>query len=96
MAGLRNNPQFATIRSMTQADPASIRSRGLCNVEHEIPGGDQCCCFSRNIAQVTPKNIYFYYQKIYIYRIKVSKKINNLILKKKNTGGDVQVGRWLG
>ena len=24
MAGLRNNPQFATIRSMIQADPASL------------------------------------------------------------------------
>ena len=32
----------------------------------------QCCRFSRNIAQVTPKIIYFYYQK-YIYRIEVSR-----------------------
>ena len=27
---------------------------------------EQCCRFSRNIAQVTPKIMYFYYQKIYL------------------------------
>ena len=26
----------------------------------------QYCCISRSIAQVTPKNIYFYYQKMYL------------------------------
>ena len=41
---------------------------------------NQCCRFSRNIAQVTLINIYFYYRK-YINRMKVSK-YNNEILKK--------------
>ena len=42
---------------------------------------NQCCRFSRNTAQVTPKIIYFYYQKIYLHDQSIQK-INNLILKK--------------
>ena len=40
----------------------------------------QCFYFSRNIGQVTPKIIYFYYLKI-IFWIQVSKKTFHLILK---------------
>ena len=29
-------------------------------------GAAQCCSFSRNVALVTPKNIYFHYQKNYL------------------------------
>ena len=41
----------------------------------------QCCRFSRNTAKVTPKIIYFYYQKIYLQDQSIQK-INYLILKK--------------
>ena len=40
----------------------------------EVNDYRQCCRFSRNIAQVTPKIIYFYCQKKNAYRIEVSKK----------------------
>ena len=52
----------------------------------KVPGREQCCCFSQKIAQVTQKIICFYHQKMYIYRIKVSNKINNRILKENFTG----------
>ena len=46
----------------------------------------QCFFFSRNTAQVTPKNIYFYYLEIYLQDQSITymiyKKINKLILKK--------------
>ena len=45
-------------------------------------GDQQRCRFSRIIAYVTLIFFYFYYQKIYFFRIKVSKKINYLILRK--------------
>ena len=45
------------------------------------------CChqrnfFGRNISWASPKTTYFYYKKICIYKIKVSKKKIDLILKK--------------
>ena len=49
----------------------------------EAPGGlKQCCRFSRNIAYITPKIIYFNIKK-YIYTIKVSNK--KIIKLKKKT-----------
>ena len=38
-----------------------------------IIAGDHCFRFSRNIAYVTPKNIYFYYQKNYLYDQSIQK-----------------------
>ena len=43
----------------------------------------QCCRFSRSIAEVTPKIIYFHYQKIYLWDQNIQK-IYYLILKKKS------------
>ena len=34
---------------------------------------EQCCRFSRNIAQVTPKIIYFYYQRIFLHDESIQK-----------------------
>ena len=44
-------------------------------------GNEQCGRFSRNIAEVALKIIYFYYQKIYLLD-QIIQKINYLILKK--------------
>ena len=40
----------------------------------------QCCRFSRNIAEVTPKNFHLYYQTI-IYRFKLLKKTSSILKK---------------
>ena len=49
-------------------DDASLSAYGLSeyNRSDEVSSRSQCCRFSRNIAQVTPKIINFYYQKIYL------------------------------
>ena len=51
-----------------------------------LMGDTQCCRFSRNIAQVTPKIIYFYYQKKMFVGSKYPK--NTLINVEKNFTGD--------
>ena len=53
-----------------------------------VTGAEQCCRFSRNIAQVALENSLIFTIKKYINRIKVSEKRILLILKKNFTGAE--------
>ena len=64
-----------------QCDLSDISDKTASLVPTRQHADEQWCRFSRNIAEVTPKIIYFYYQKIYI-QDKSIQKINYLILKK--------------
>ena len=53
----------AAMTSLVQSNSTILSET---RVHHRRLGGSQCCRFSRNIALVTPKNIYFYDQKTYL------------------------------
>ena len=50
-----------TLMTLKQAPQAAYTRAHQTSGEHH----HQCCRFSRNTAEVTPKNINFYYQKKY-------------------------------
>ena len=53
----------------------------LCNLENKHTAARQCCCYSRNVAEVTLKNSYFYFQKLKKKQDPSIKKLINLIAK---------------
>ena len=64
-----NVPSHVTIASSIQISVfIPVHRSQVCNLNEPLKTKllYQCCRFSRNIAQVTPKIIYFYYQKIYL------------------------------
>ena len=83
----------ADLRDIVDASPEAVeadivpQSPAVCLACNRygslLAGVPQCFFISRNIGQITPKNIYFHYLKNAYFWIKVSKKIFDVILKTK-------------
>ena len=71
---LQYQNSIITGRTETQIDDVYSNAKLWCL--------EQCCRFSRNIAEVTPEIIYFYYQQIYLQDESIHKN-SDLILEKK-------------